>query len=131
MCSRGCVSFCTSSAVSPIKYAVLSEVDPSYLTTGKVSVGFRLTCMRADYDIVLYARDWAPVEDSWNPGTPFSDSPESVAESLAPSPHPLPKTRPPQVGGASASHRTLQPGALNSFLARFLKYVVGYVITFK
>jgi hypothetical protein len=50
-----------------VKYAVLSEVDESYLDTGTATVNFILTCMRADYDIVLYVRDWAPLQDHHTP----------------------------------------------------------------
>eukprot|EP00959_Pyramimonas_sp_CCMP1952_P170710 3567270-Pyramimonas_sp.AAC.1 len=51
------------SAVSPVKYAVLSEVDAGYLDTGTATLQFILTCMRADYDLVLYVRDWAPIRE--------------------------------------------------------------------
>ena len=34
-------------ATAPTKYAILSDVDPAYLTTGVAKVKFSLACMRA------------------------------------------------------------------------------------
>ena len=45
-------------ATSPTKYAVVSEVDPSYVGTGVAKVRFQLACMRHDYDFVMYVDDW-------------------------------------------------------------------------
>mmetsp|Transcript_22750 Transcript_22750/g.43494 ORF Transcript_22750/g.43494 Transcript_22750/m.43494 type:complete len:703 (-) Transcript_22750:411-2519(-) len=55
------------SAVAPVKYAVLSEVDQGYVTSGRAEVTFRLTLSRSDYDFVLYTRDWPPLTDGWSP----------------------------------------------------------------
>eukprot|EP00854_Cymbomonas_tetramitiformis_P012103 gene12102-14303_t len=41
-------------ATAPIKYAVISEVQPSYLDTGEAVLKFNLVCMRASYAFLLY-----------------------------------------------------------------------------
>jgi hypothetical protein len=43
---------------APTKYAILSEVDASYASTGTAKVRFQLACMRHGYDFVLYTDDW-------------------------------------------------------------------------
>ena len=57
--------FCTAlhhradvTAVAPVKYAVLSEVDPEYLVAGVATARFRVACARYDYDFVVFADDW-------------------------------------------------------------------------
>ena len=45
-------------AVAPVKYAVLSEVDPEYLVAGVATARFRVACARYDYDFVVFADDW-------------------------------------------------------------------------
>jgi len=43
---------------APVKYAILHDVDASYLGTGMATVRFRLQCNRHDYDFVVFADDW-------------------------------------------------------------------------
>jgi hypothetical protein len=55
------------SEVAPAKYAVLSEVDASYVTTGEATVRLSLPLARSTYDVVAYAVDWPPLTDGWTP----------------------------------------------------------------
>jgi len=45
-------------ATAPVKYAIIHDVDASYLKTGDAAVRFRLACNRHDYDFVVFADDW-------------------------------------------------------------------------
>ena len=45
-------------ATAPVKYAILHDVDASYLKTGEATARFRLACNRHDYDFVAFADDW-------------------------------------------------------------------------
>ena len=45
-------------ATAPVKYAILHDVDASYLKTGAATARFRLACNRHDYDFVAFADDW-------------------------------------------------------------------------
>ena len=57
------------SEAAPAKYAVLSEVDGDYVTTGEATVRLSLPLARSTYDVVAYAVDWPPLtgEPSPNP----------------------------------------------------------------
>jgi len=42
------------SLTAPVRYSVISEADPSYLTTGTASLFLDLTCIRSDYSLILF-----------------------------------------------------------------------------
>ena len=48
---------------APTKFALLTT-DAKYLETGKARLTFRLTCMRHDYDFVVFTNDWV-VRQKW------------------------------------------------------------------
>ena len=69
-------------ATAPVKYAVLADVDASYVASGAASVRFRLTSHRAEtYDFVLFAS--STVADDDGVDAPDVERAEEIARSDA------------------------------------------------